>query len=254
MTSGHPAADAPRIDVETREGPAQVRVLRAAPVPTGGGTLLLGHGAGGSRDAADVLALTALVVDGWTVVLVDQPWRVAGRRVASRPPALDRAFADLTTTLGRASWQARHGIPLPRPWVLGGRSAGARVACRAAVDDVGVPREGVAGVVCLAFPLHPPGAPERSRAPELAGPVAAGIPTLVVQGDRDPFGSPQEVREAVAGDALVLHPVRGNHSPAGDLAAVTAHVRRFLATLGDHDPPASVGRAAEDPSRGGGQP
>lgn len=253
MTSAGTAADAPRIDVRTTEGAAQVRVLRATTGTAGGGTVLLGHGAGGLRDAADVVAMTDLVDDGWTVVLVDQPWRVAGRRVASRPPALDRAFSDLTRQLGDPTWQARHGLPLPRPWVLGGRSAGARVACRAAVDDRGVAREGVAGVVCLAFPLHPPGAPERSRADELAGPVAAGLPTLVVQGDRDPFGSPEEVRQAVPGQALVLRAVRGNHSPARDLGAVLEHVRRFLAALDRGDPPDTVGRTT-DPTRGARQP
>ena len=221
----------PRTDVPTSEGPAQVRVLPAQGATLG--TLLLGHGAGGHGDAADVVALTGLTTDGWTVVLVDQPWRVAGRRVATRPPALDRAFADLTGVLGDGAWQADHGIPLPRPWVLGGRSAGARVACRAAVDDRGAARPGVAGVVCLAFPLHPPGAPAKSRAAELAGPVAAGVPTLVVQGGRDPFGSPDEVRSAVPGTGLVLHEVPGAHSPSRDLAAVTSHVSQFLAGLVD---------------------
>ncbi|GAA5158483.1 alpha/beta family hydrolase [Ornithinimicrobium tianjinense] len=233
MTSAAASVAAlPRTDVPTAEGTAQVRVL-----PSQGathGTLLLGHGAGGRGDAADVVALTALTADGWTVVLVDQPWRVAGRKVAMRPPSLDRAFADLTAVLADEDWQASHGIPLPRPWVLGGRSAGARVACRAAVDEHGVARPGIAGVVCLAFPLHPPGAPEKSRAAELEGPLAAGLPTLVVQGARDPFGTPEEVRAAVRDQraCLVLHEVPGTHSPSRDLAAVTGQARQFLAGLG----------------------
>lgn len=243
--SPRPAAVAPTgVEVATRQGPARVRVRMPTPstvpvtpsAPGQGsgalpGTLLLGHGAGGQRDAADVLALTALADQGWTVVLVDQPWRVAGRKVASPPPALDQAFADLTAAIGTEDWQREHAIPLPRPWVLGGRSAGARVACRAAVDAAGAPVPGVAAVVCLAFPLHPPGRPERSRAAELAGPVGAGLPTLVVQGARDPFGSPEEVAAAVAGPALTLRTVPGTHSPSRGLPAVLDHVRGFLADL-----------------------
>lgn len=251
----HPAASAQRHDVPTSQGPAQVRVLApghdgqpGSPGPTastratGGrtgaprGTLLLGHGAGGSRDAADVLALTDLTELGWTVVLVDQPWRVAGKKVASRPPVLDLCFAELTEVLTDEKWQRERGLSLPRPWVHGGRSAGARVACRAAVTVDGDTSHGgarpVAAVVCLAFPLHPPGKPESSRAHELGGPVQAGIPTLVVQGTRDPFGSPEEVCAAVQGEALTVHAVSGTHSPARDLETVRAHVATFLDGLG----------------------
>lgn len=223
---------APRIDVATAEGTAQVRVLPAATSPPvrGAGTLLLGHGAGGSQDAADVLALTTLTSKGWTVVLVDQPWRVAGRRIATRPASLDRAWREVVSTLAREDWQERHGIPLPGPWVVGGRSAGARVACRTAVDATGPE---VAGVVCLAFPLHPPGRPDRSRADELARPLSAGLPVLVVQGAADPFGVPQEVAAAVAGaqGALTLVTVPGNHSPSRDLEAVRRRVAMFLVAL-----------------------
>lgn len=229
-------ADAPRVDVDTDEGVAQVRVL--TPPVVGAtqadaglrGTLLLGHGAGGRRDAADVLALTALSEQGWTVVLVDQPWRVAGRSVATGPPRLDRAWRGVTSALVTPDWQERHGLPLPRPWVVGGRSAGARVACRTSVG-AGPPQ--VAGVVCLAFPLHPPGRPDRSRAQELAVPLTAGLPTLVVQGAADPFGSPQEIAEATrtSSAALTLVGVPGNHSPSRDLSAVRRHVGAFLAAL-----------------------
>lgn len=225
----------PRLNVPTVEGPAQLRVLPGAPGPRGErGTVLLGHGAGGQRDAADVLALTALTDDGWTVVLVDQPWRVAGRKVATRPPALDRAFEDILAVAADRSWQDAHGVDLPRPWILGGRSAGARVACRASLDPGHPerPRDGIAGVVALAFPLHPPGRPDRSRAEELAGPVGAGLPTLVVQGRADPFGSPEEIRDAIGGPALTLHAVPGNHSPSRDLDTVLGHVRDFLTSLG----------------------
>ena len=190
------------------------------------GTLLLGHGAGGQRDAADVLALTALDDPGWTVVLVDQPWRVAGRRVATPPASLDRAWLEVTDVLADPGWQEEHSIPLPRPWVFGGRSAGARVACRTV-------EEPVAGVVCLSFPLHPPGRPERSRADELARPLSLGLPTLVVQGARDPFGTPEEVAGAVGDQEgpMTLVTVPGSHSPTTDLATVRRHVGAFLAAL-----------------------
>ncbi|AXH97670.1 alpha/beta hydrolase family protein [Ornithinimicrobium avium] len=222
---------APGTEVVTREGPALVRVVRPATVNGPGpghlGTLLLGHGAGGRRDAADLLALAALAEDGWTVVLVDQPWRVAGRRVATAPPSLDRAWTDVTTTLMTPGWQQEHDIPLPVPWVVGGRSAGARVACRTAPETASV-----AGVVCLAFPLHPPGRPDRSRAAELARPLAAALPTLVVQGTRDPFGTPEEVSAAVGPDpALTLVPVPGAHSPSRELTTVRRQVADFLAAL-----------------------
>lgn len=230
-----PRADLPRVDVPTAEGPAQVRaVLPPGGAARGGsppaGTLLLGHGAGGQRDAADVLTLTALAEDGWTVVLVDQPWRVAGRKVATAPPRLDRAWLEVTAALVGADWQERHGIPLPQPWVVGGRSAGARVACRTCVDARGAH---AAAVLCLAFPLHPPGSPERSRASELAVPLAAGLPTLVVQGTADPFGSPEEVAEATSTvrAGLTLAAVPGNHSPSRDLSAVRRSAAGFLAAL-----------------------
>lgn len=223
------ARDAPRTDVTTGEGTAQVRVIPAAGATAPRGTLLLGHGAGGSRDAADVLALGGLVEEGWTVVLVDQPWRVAGRRVASRPASLDLAWQDVMVALADPGWQETYA-PLPRPWVVGGRSAGARVACRTSVAGAG---PAVAAVVCLAFPLHPPGKPERSRAEELLLPLAAGLPTLVVQGTRDPFGGPEEIAAAVGSERerLTLVPVPGTHSPSRDLATVRAAVSDLLSAL-----------------------
>jgi uncharacterized protein len=136
-------------------------------------TVVLGHGAGGGAHARDLTALArALPPVGVTVVRVEQPWRVAGRRVAPRPAVLDQAWL-----------AALEAVDVAGSLVLGGRSAGARVACRTAV------RLGAAGVVCLAFPLHLPGRPERSRIDELTG---AGVPALVVQGERDTFGRPEE--------------------------------------------------------------
>jgi len=136
-------------------------------------TLLLSHGAGVGIDTADLEALAHhLPRNGVTVVRFEQPWRVAGRRVATAPATLD---AGLTA----AADQLRVRTPL----VVGGRSAGARSAARCAR------RLGATGCLALAFPLHPPGRPERSRIAELEG---AGVATLVVQGERDPMGRPEE--------------------------------------------------------------
>jgi uncharacterized protein len=142
--------------------------------------LVLGHGAGGGIEARDLVAVAAgLPPRGVTVVLVEQPWRVAGRRMAARPAQLDQAWrAVLANDSFRTATRSRSRL------VVGGRSAGARVACRTALDV------GAEAVVALAFPLHPPGRPERSRADELIG---AGVPVLVVQGERDGFGGPAEI-------------------------------------------------------------
>jgi predicted alpha/beta-hydrolase family hydrolase len=132
--------------------------------------LVLGHGAGGGIEALDLLAARDAALDvGWRVARVEQPWRVRGRKVAEAPPRLDLAWLDVLKTLEASLL------------VVGGRSAGARVACRTAQATA------ADAVLCLAFPLHPPGRPERSRLPELKG---AGVPVLVVQGDRDAFGVP----------------------------------------------------------------
>jgi predicted alpha/beta-hydrolase family hydrolase len=134
-------------------------------------TLVLGHGAGGGIGARDLAALAdALPSHGVTVMRVEQPWHVAGRRVAAPPATLDVAWSAVLAELD-----------VPGPVVVGGRSAGARVACRTALAV------GAVGCLALAFPLHPPGRPEKSRLDEL---TAAGVPTLVVQGDRDAFGGP----------------------------------------------------------------
>lgn len=145
-------------------------------------TLVLGHGAGGGVDAPDLLAARdAALAAGLTVVRVEQPWRVRGRRVAEAPARLDLAW---TSVLAR----------LDGPHVAGGRSAGARVACRTAAAT------GAVGVLALAFPLHPPGRPQRSRAAELQAPQ---VPRLVVQGGRDRFGVP------APGPGLQVHVVDG---------------------------------------------
>ncbi len=220
------------VTIPTSQGPAAVRVHP----PTRGsqGSILLGHGAGGAlgswpQDLQSVLSATA---HGWTVVLVEQPWRVAGRRIATRPPTLDQAWAELVPALPKAA--------LSPPLVYGGRSAGARVACRTSPGQppAGLPRADA--VLCLAFPLHPPGKPERSRVEELATPVRLGIPTLVVQGTTDPFGTPGEVEQALAAavhppptdDVLELVAAPGTHSPSRDQQLVTGAVLRWLEQLG----------------------
>jgi len=136
-------------------------------------TLLLGHGAGGGVDSPDLECLaSALPRQGVSVVRVEQPWHVAGKRIAPRPEVLDEAFVD-----------AANRLRVRTPLVVGGRSAGARSAARTAREL------GASGCLALSFPLHPPGRPERSRLEELE---AVTVPTLVVQGERDPFGRPDE--------------------------------------------------------------
>jgi predicted alpha/beta-hydrolase family hydrolase len=136
-------------------------------------TLLLSHGAGGGIGARDLQALARLLPPhGVSVVLLEQPWRVAGRKVATAPPTLDAALV-------AAAGALRNRTSL----VVGGRSAGARSAARSASGL------GAAGCLALSFPLHPPGRPEKSRLEELRG---AGVPTLVVQGEQDSMGRPEE--------------------------------------------------------------
>jgi uncharacterized protein len=158
--------------VDTDVGAAEVVMQRPQVTPVG--LLALGHGAGGGIDAPDLLAVTALALEnGLMVARIRQPYRVAGRRAPAPAAQLDLAW---TTVLA----QLRAKVPVRRlPLIVGGRSSGARVACRTAAAT------GAAGVLALAFPLHPPGRPAASRADEL--PIS--LPLLVVQGDRDPFGT-----------------------------------------------------------------
>lgn len=155
---------------ETPNGPARLAAHRSKrPLAT----LLLSHGAGGGIEAPDLQALARrLPGQGISVLLLEQPWRVAGRKLAGSPASLDVALRSVVD-------QIRPRNPL----VVGGRSAGARSAARCAREL------GASGCLALAFPLHPPGKPERSRLEELTG---ARVPTLVVQGERDTFGRPEE--------------------------------------------------------------
>ncbi|MCI0383954.1 alpha/beta family hydrolase [Streptomyces sp. CNQ085] len=201
-------------EIATPAGPARITWRRAVRPRL---LLALGHGAGGGVEARDLRALAdVLPAHGVSVALVEQPWRVAGKRLAPAPGKLDEGW--------RAVWPALEGAGLPV--VSGGRSAGARVACRTAAEL------GARAVLALAFPLHPPGKPERSRAGELTG---AGVRTLVVQGGRDPFGRPgefpedTEVVEVPGGDHGFAVPKRGAPGQEEALDVITGAVREWLA-------------------------
>ncbi len=156
--------------VATPRGDARL-VVRRAKRPLA--TLVLTHGAGGGIEAPDLLRLArTLPQQDISVTLVEMPWRVAGKKIAPPPPVIDECFTAVLDNMRTRS-----------PLVLGGRSAGARSACRIAR---GV---GARGVLALSFPLHPPGKPESSRLVELQ---RVRLPILVVQGERDPFGTPEE--------------------------------------------------------------
>ncbi|MFK4143897.1 alpha/beta family hydrolase [Streptomyces sp. NPDC004065] len=206
--------------VETPAGAARITWYRAARPRL---VLALGHGAGGGVEARDLQALARTLPEhGVTVALVEQPWRVAGRKLAPSPKTLDTGW--------RGVWPA---LTAPgAPVVSGGRSAGARVACRTAAEL------GARAVLALSFPLHPPGRPEKSRAGELLD-AAAALPTLVVQGGNDPFGrpaefprGPYELVEVAYGDHGLGVPKRAATSPEQALRTVTDGVARWTASLG----------------------
>jgi predicted alpha/beta-hydrolase family hydrolase len=192
--------------IETPHGPARAHI---SPADEPRGLVVLGHGAGGGVGARDLVkAQTAALAEGFSVALVEQPYLVAGRRSPAPAHQLDAAWAAVIDHL--------RGELGDVPIVTGGRSAGARVACRTAAQT------GAVGVLCLAFPLHPPGRPEKTRLSELE---AVDVPVLIVQGASDPFGMPPEGpnRRVVA--------VKGNHSLSGDLPAVGAAVGEWLRLL-----------------------
>ncbi len=203
-------------EIQTPVGMARAHLWRP-PHPCG--AVVLGHGAGGSSWSADLQALTFLTAQGWLVVLVEQPWRVAGRRVATPPSQLDVAWLAVMAALT----SGRGG--LPRPWVVGGRSAGARVACRTAAAVR------ADAVLALSFPLHPPGRPEKSRASEALLVTGSGIRLAVIQGEKDPFGSPEDVRTALGAAAEVVQ-ARGAHSFTSTPTDVLAAASTFLSNLG----------------------
>ncbi|WP_395573355.1 alpha/beta family hydrolase [Streptomyces sp. BK79] len=207
--------------VETDAGPARVTWHRADKPRL---VLAASHGAGGGIEARDLRALAAaLPAHGVTVALVEQPWRVAGRKLAPAPKTLDTGWRGVWPAL------AAPGLPV----ISGGRSAGARVACRTATGL------GAHAVLALSFPLHPPGKPEKSRADELLG---AGVPTLVVQGGNDPFGRPAEFPEATGrpydlieiphGDHGFAVPKRAEITQERALELITEGVAKWVGSLG----------------------
>jgi uncharacterized protein len=192
------------LTIPTPHGAARAELHRC---PHGVAALLLGHGAGGCTSAPDLVATAkAARATGLHVALVAQPYRVAGRRAPAPARQLDEAWLAVAGYLGG-------GVFADLPLVFGGRSSGARVACRTATEGSAV------AVLCLAFPLYPPGRPDRSRLDELD---RVDVPVLVVQGERDPFGCP----EPAAGREVVLVP--GNHSLKAEPHAVGRAVAEWL--------------------------
>jgi uncharacterized protein len=196
------------LDIDTPHGPAKAH-MHPADAPTA--ALVLGHGAAGGVGSRDLVAVTdAARAEGFNVALVEQPYRVAGRRSPAPARQLDAAWTAVVDHLAAAELR---GLPL----VAGGRSLGARVACRTAAAT------GAVAVLCLAFPLQPPPrsgkAPTASRLSELED---VTVPVLVVQGERDRFGTPP------AGASRTVVRVPGDHGLKTDVEAVAAAVRAWL--------------------------
>jgi uncharacterized protein len=162
--------------IETSAGPALVTA--AGPSASPAFLLVLTHGSGGTPDTPDVLAARdAGLALGAVTAMVTQPYVVRGARAPGSASKQDTAWTEVVAALA-----ARYpGLPV----IQGGRSNGARVVCRTARAA------GARGVIALAFPLHPPGHPERSRSDELAGAGTEGTEVLVINGARDPFGIPE---------------------------------------------------------------
>jgi uncharacterized protein len=196
------------LEIDTPSGKANVHLNTADERRA---ALVLGHGAGGGVQAKDLVAVANVAHSvGLSVALVEQPYRVAGRRSPAPAHQLDAAW---TAVIGHLVADELRGFAL----LVGGRSSGARVACRTAGAV------GAVGVLCLAFPLKPPrrsgGKPTQSRLPELD---AVTVPMLVVQGSRDPFGIPPATKRRTVVE------VAGDHSLRTDLAAVSEAVRAWL--------------------------
>ncbi|HUJ35289.1 MAG TPA: alpha/beta family hydrolase [Solirubrobacteraceae bacterium] len=195
------------LDIQTPHGPARAHVTR---VRRAVGALVLGHGAGGGVAARDLTAVAEEAASQqFSFALVEQPYRIAGRRSPAPAPQLDAAWIAVVAHL-RA--KALKGLPV----VCGGRSSGARVACRTVAET------GAVAVLCLAFPLHPPGRPAVTRQDELD---AVTVPVLVVQGTSDPFGMPGP------GPSRTVVQVAGNHNLRSDLGAVRTAVRDWLTAV-----------------------
>jgi uncharacterized protein len=206
------------VQIETPSGPARAHLHAARDAK---GALVLGHGAGGGVEAVDLVAAKdAAVSEGFTVALVEQPYRVAGRRSPAPAKRLDEAWV---AAIGQLSAEQLEGLPL----IAGGRSLAARVACRT------VEMTSAAAVLCLAFPLVPPrrgDKPPQTRLPELE---AVSVPVLIVQGESDRFGMPPE------GPDRQVVKVAGDHGLKADPEAVGEAVAAWLARL---PLPAAAGR------------
>jgi predicted alpha/beta-hydrolase family hydrolase len=200
----------PPVQIDTPSGPARAHLH---PAKDARAALVLGHGAGAGIDGPDLVAATeAAVGEGFSVALVEQPYRVAGRRAPAPAKRLDEAWITVIEHLRANELTA---LPL----VAGGRSLGARIACRTAEET------GAAGVLCLAFPLLPPRRgekPPQSRLPELE---AVKVPVLIVQGENDRFGMPPE-----GPDRRVVE-VRGDHGLKSDPDAIGGAVAAWLSGL-----------------------
>jgi predicted alpha/beta-hydrolase family hydrolase len=187
-------------EIDTPHGPARAH-LQPAEAPRA--LLVLGHGAGGGVTAPDLVTAAEEAVRAQvSVALIEQPYRVAGRRSPAPAHQLDTAWRAVVDALRGAE-----------PVLCGGRSSGARVACRTAAETAAI------GVLCLAFPLHPPGRPEKTRLAELE---AVEVPVLIVQGASDPFGMPPEA----AGREVVR--LRGDHGLKSDRPGLRAAVAGWL--------------------------
>lgn len=212
MPSATATATATVLAIETPHGPARAHLTK---VRGAVGAVVLGHGAGGGVGSRDLVAAAEVAhAEKFSVALVEQPYRVAGRRSPAPAHQLDAAWIAVVAHL-RA--KALKGLPI----VCGGRSSGARVACRTAADT------GAAGVLCLAFPLRPPRRASATTDPpnrqdELDG---VAVPVLVVQGKGDPFGMP------VPGPSRTVVQVAGNHSLRTDLDSVRTAVGEWLAQV-----------------------
>lgn len=218
------------LDVRTSVGLARLTWQRE-PHASARALMMLGHSAGGGIDAADLTRVGDIAADcGWAVGIVEQPYRVAGRRAPAPAVQLDAAFTEVT-----AAARAEVATPFQVPLIVGGRSSGARVACRTAQPLA------ADGVLALGFPLQPQanrgkeGASSQpaSRLPELLG---AGVPVLVVQGDRDAFGTADELTRAVkaageqTADITVSCAAGADHSlrKGIDAAMIAGWLSRFL--------------------------
>jgi uncharacterized protein len=195
------------LEVDTPHGLAKAHLH---PVERPRAALVLGHGAAGGAESPDLVATTtAAREEQVTVALIEQPYRVAGRRSPAPARQLEAAWTAVVDHLRKGELR---GLPL----VVGGRSLGARVACRTAEAT------GAVAVLCLAFPLHPPGRSGAAKPSRLQELDDVPVPTLVVQGERDPFGMPPP------GTRRIVVQVPGNHTLKADLEAVSAAVRAWL--------------------------